>query len=179
MTGNHSTNLQPTLVGSTVIIRPLVEDDRDALFMVACDPLIWAQHPTEDRWTRDGFDLFFDQSLASGGALAIQERTETGSGRMIGSSRYFGYDPAASSVEIGWTFLARDHWGGPTNAEVKRLMLTHAHRFVDRVVLIVDKENARSRRAVEKIGGRPIGTRIDPGGRTSIVYAIDAGGALT
>ena len=179
MTDNHQANLQPTLVGSTVIIRPLVEDDRDALFMVACDPLIWVQHPTTDRWTRDGFDLFFDQSLASRGALAIQERTEIGTGRMIGSSRYFGYDPAASSVEIGWTFLARDHWGGETNAEVKWLMLTHAHSFADRVVLIVDDENIRSRRAVEKIGGRPVGTRTDPGGRTSIVYAVDSGGSIT
>jgi RimJ/RimL family protein N-acetyltransferase len=168
-------NLQPTLVGTTVVIRPLVEADREELFTVASDPLIWAQHPTKDRWTRSGFDLFFNQSLASGGALVIQERTETGPGRIIGSSRYHGYDPAASCVEIGWTFLARDHWGGQTNSEVKRLMLTHAHSFVDRVVLIVDNENARSRRAVEKIGGRPVGTRADTNGRTSIVYAVDAG----
>jgi RimJ/RimL family protein N-acetyltransferase len=151
-----------------------VEGDRDALFAVARDSLIWTQHPTKDRWTRSGFDTFFDQSLASGGALTIRERTKTDAGRMIGSSRYFGYDPSASSVEIGWTFLARAYWGGHTNAEVKRLMLTHAHSFADRVVLIVDNENTRSRRAVEKIGGRPIGTRRDTGGRTSTIYAVDA-----
>lgn len=171
---NGLENLQPTLIGSTVVIRPLVEKDREGLFAVASDALIWTQHPTKDRWTRHGFDPFFDQSLASGGALAIQERSETGAGRIIGSSRYFGYDPATSSIEIGWTFLARDYWGGLTNAEVKRLMLTHAHSFANRVVLIVDDANLRSRRAVEKIGGRSIGTRADPGGRISIVYAIDA-----
>ncbi len=29
------------------------------------------------------------------------------SGRLIGSSRYYGYEPELSEIEIGWTFLAR------------------------------------------------------------------------
>jgi hypothetical protein len=27
-------------------------------------------------------------------------------------SLFHGYDPRRSEVEIGWTFLARSHWGG-------------------------------------------------------------------
>jgi N-acetyltransferase len=95
-------------------------------------------------------------------------------GRVIGSSRYHGYDEAASEVEIGWTFLARSHWGGRYNGEMKRLMLEHAFRFVRNVVFLVGPENRRSRRAVEKIGGRPAGTRPNETGRDSVVYRITA-----
>jgi RimJ/RimL family protein N-acetyltransferase len=162
-----------TLFASTIVIRPLAPEDRQE-FSVARDLLIWAQHPTEDRWTRQGFDAFFDQSIASGGALVIHERAGSGLGRIVGSSRYNGYDPTTSTVEIGWTFLARDHWGKQTNSEVKRLMLAHAHGFARRLVLIVDDKNTRSQRAVEKIGGQAVGTREEPSGRISIIFAVDA-----
>jgi RimJ/RimL family protein N-acetyltransferase len=56
-------------------------------------------------------------------------------------------------VEIGWTFLARQYWGGSYNLEVKRLMLEHAFRFIDTVVFWVGDTNWRSQRAMEKIGG--------------------------
>ena len=78
---------------------------------------------------------------------------------MIGSSRYFGYDPEKREIEIGWTFLARSHWGGKYNGEMKRLMLGHAFQFVDSVILLVGPRNFRSQRAVEKIGGVRTGRR--------------------
>ncbi len=74
---------------------------------------------------------------------------------IIGSSRWQGHDPAlGGSVEIGWTFLARSHWGGRYNSELKRLMLAHAFGFVDRVIFHVGETNLRSRKALENIGGR-------------------------
>jgi hypothetical protein len=57
---------------------------------------------------------------------------------------------------------------------MKRLMLDHAFRFVDRVVFLVGPQNLRSQRAVEKIGGVRMGSRSDAGGRESIVYEITA-----
>ena len=72
---------------------------------------------------------------------------------MIGSSRYYGYEPERSEIEIGWTFLVRSHWGGKANREVKRLMLDHAFTFVDTVVFWVGDENWRSQGAMTKIGG--------------------------
>jgi RimJ/RimL family protein N-acetyltransferase len=96
--------------------------------------------------------------------------------RIIGSSRYFGYDPAANEVEIGWSFLARTYWGGRYNGEMKRLMLDHAFAFVDRVVFIIGPENRRSRRAIEKIGGVLEGMRRDDTGRESVVDVIRAPG---
>jgi RimJ/RimL family protein N-acetyltransferase len=73
--------------------------------------------------------------------------------RLIGSSRYYGHDPERSEIEIGWTFIVRSHWGGPTNREVKRLMLDHAFKFVDTVIFWVGEKNWRSQGAMTKIGG--------------------------
>jgi RimJ/RimL family protein N-acetyltransferase len=74
-------------------------------------------------------------------------------GRIIGSSRYYGYERDLSEIEIGWTFLARSHWGGRANREVKRLMLDHAFTFVDTVIFWVGDHNWRSQGAMTKIGG--------------------------
>jgi RimJ/RimL family protein N-acetyltransferase len=92
---------------------------------------------------------------------------------MIGSTRYHGYDPAASEVEIGWTFLARSRWGGRYNHEMKRLMLEHAFKYVDRVVFLIGPNNIRSQRAVEKIGAVRAGARVSDG-RESLLFAITA-----
>jgi RimJ/RimL family protein N-acetyltransferase len=93
---------------------------------------------------------------------------------VIGSSRFHGYDEAAGEVEIGWTFLARSHWGGGYNREMKRLMLEHAFRFVDRVVFVIDPSNYRSQRAIEKLGAVRTGMRADASGRPSYIFQITA-----
>ncbi len=141
---------QPTLVGKLLVARPLRPGDHEALFAVASDPLVWEQHAEGERHKADVFGRFFTESLESRGALIVHEAASRAA---IGSSRYHGYDEALSEVEIGWTFLARSHWGGRYNGELKRLMLEHAFRFVESVVFYVSPANLRSRRAVEKIGG--------------------------
>jgi RimJ/RimL family protein N-acetyltransferase len=162
---------QPYLRGELLELRPLRTDDFDPLYAVAADPLIWAQHPDPDRYREEVFRVFFRGALDSGGALVAVDRAD---GRVIGSSRFHGYDGAAGEVEIGWTFLARSHWGGRYNGEMKRLMLGHAFRFVRTVVFLVGPQNLRSRRAVEKIGGVLSGTRTNASGRASVVYRIEA-----
>lgn len=143
-------DFQPTLTGERVAVRPLVPADWDDLFAVASDPLIWEQHPANDRYKETVFRQFFRESLDSGGALVVIDKK---SQQIIGSSRYWAYYPERSEIEIGWTFLARAYWGGTYNRDLKKLMLDHAFRFVDRVVFLVGKSNWRSRKAVEKIGG--------------------------
>ncbi len=144
-------DLQPTLKGNLIEIRPLRREDFDALFAAASDPLIWEQHPENDRYTREVFQRYFDGAIESKGAFAIVERK---SGQIIGSSRYCNLNPAIGEVEVGWTFLERVFWGGSYNRELKTLMLDHAFRFVDRVVFVVGEKNFRSQKALEKIGAR-------------------------
>ena len=162
-------DLQPHLRGDLVELRPLRPEDFDALFAAAADPAIWAQHPESDRWTEPVFRRYFAGALASGGAFLVLDAVD---GRVIGSTRFHGHDAAAREVEIGWTFLVRSCWGGPHNAEMKRLLLDHAFRFVDRVVFLIGPYNWRSRRAVEKIGAVLAETRRGPDGRESVVYEI-------
>jgi RimJ/RimL family protein N-acetyltransferase len=162
-------DLQPTLTGDLVILRPLQPTDFDQLFAVARDPLIWEQHPCSDRYQEPVFREFFRDALESGGALLAQDRQD---GKAIGSSRFHGYNPTRSEVEIGWTFLARTHWGGRYNGEMKRLMLDHAFRFVSHVVFLIGPENFRSQRAVERIGAVCIGSRPNKLGQPSVLYEI-------
>jgi N-acetyltransferase len=151
-------DLQPELRGELVALRPLRPDDFSDLYVVASDPLIWEQHPAADRYKEDVFRAFFRDALESGGALLA---TDAKSGKVIGSSRFYGYDGNANEIEIGWTFLARSHWGGIYNGEMKRLMLRHALRFVDRVVFLIGSQNLRSRKAIENLGAVQIGARRD------------------
>jgi len=164
-------DLQPTLRGKLLELRPLRPGDFNGLYAVASDPLIWEQHPANDRWKPEVFKKFFQDALDSGGALVAIDVKD---GRVIGSSRFHGYDERGSEVEIGWTFLARSHWGGTYNREMKELMLGHAFGFVDRVVFLVGSQNLRSQRAVEKIGGVRVGSRIDGEGRVGFVYQMTA-----
>jgi len=166
-------DLQPTLTGTLIEIRPLMPEDFEALFTAASDPLIWEQHPESGRYKREVFQRFFDGAIESGGAFAVIDRR---SGRIIGSSRYWNLKTSESEVEIGWTFLQREFWGGRHNGELKSLMLDHAFRFVDRVVFVVGEDNLRSQQALRKIGAQFVATTERPAQdgtlRRNVIFAI-------
>ena len=162
-------DLQPTLTGSEIILRPLVAHDFQELFGAASDPLIWAQHPDPARGTREGFRLFFEGALRSQACLVA---IDTALKSVIGWSRYSNYLPGAS-ISIGYTFLARSHWGGAANAQMKRLMLRHAFTDVPEVLFTVAERNLRSRRAVEKLGAQRIGAEDTPRwGQVHVIYSL-------
>jgi RimJ/RimL family protein N-acetyltransferase len=160
-------DLQPVLKGDLLELRPLRPGDFEDLYAVASDPLIWEQHPAKDRYQEEVFRAFFRDALKSGGALMAIDLKD---GRVIGSSRFHGYDPQKSEIEIGWTFLARSHWGGSYNMEMKKLMLRHAFQFVRNVIFVIGPQNFRSQKAVEKIGAVLAGARPDG----NLIYQITA-----
>jgi RimJ/RimL family protein N-acetyltransferase len=166
-----SFDLQPVLEGELVRLRPLRPDDWEHLYPVAADPLIWEQHPCNDRYQEAVFREYFREALESGGALLILDAKDN---RVIGSSRFDRYDAEKSEIEIGWTFLVRSYWGGVYNRELKKLMLDHAFRFVRSVVFLVGPHNLRSQKAVEKIGGVREGLTIDEIGRECVLFRITA-----
>jgi N-acetyltransferase len=143
-------DFQPTLVSPSITVRPIAAADWPELFAAGSDPEIWKVHPVRDRHTEAGFRKFFAGAVDSKMGFVFVDRA---SNRLIGSSRYYGYEPELSEIEIGWTFIARSHWGGAGNREVKRLMLDHAFSFVDTVIFWVGEENWRSQGAMTKIGG--------------------------
>src|ERR1700733_12015930 len=90
-------DLQPTLVGETILIRPIRVEDWPAMFGAASDPLIWELHPARERYREPVFREYFDGAIASKSAFAFVDRA---TGEIAGSSRYFGYDPLCSEIEI-------------------------------------------------------------------------------
>jgi RimJ/RimL family protein N-acetyltransferase len=142
-------DLQPTLAGATLLLRPLAPEDFDALHAAACDPEIWALHPEPTRWQREVYARYFESGLAGGGALVAVERS---SGVIVGSSRYYHWKPESGEITVGYTFLVRRLWGGAANREMKALMLDHAFGFARAIWFDVGAGNLRSRRAMEKLG---------------------------
>lgn len=142
-------NLQPTLENDIVKLIPLKETDFETLYKVASDPLIWEQHPNKNRWQRDVFQNFFKGAIESGGAFLIYNAQ---SNEVIGSSRYYDYNPAKKEIAIGYTFYARSHWGGKYNPAAKKLMMDYAFKQVDSVLFHIGALNIRSQKAIEKLG---------------------------
>ena|SRR6218665_1818524 len=142
-------NIQPLLENNRVYLIPLVEGDFESLYQVASDPLLWEQHPNNDRWQKDVFKNFFEGALASNGAFKIVDKT---SGKVIGSTRFYNYDKNSNSVFIGYTFYERAQWGTGVNSSVKKLMLEYAFENIEVVHFHVGAINKRSQIAVERLG---------------------------
>jgi RimJ/RimL family protein N-acetyltransferase len=163
-------DLQPRIRNDLIRLEPLEPDDFDALYAVASDPLLWEQHPNKNRYRREVFEVFFCGALESGGAFCVIDET---TGELIGSSRYYDLDEAKRTVNIGYTFIARNTWGRQYNHALKTLMLEHAFRFVERVIFEVGAGNTRSRKALEKIGAVLIGeANVAYHGEASTLNAI-------
>ena len=145
-------DFQPVLESDYVLLRALQNVDLEPLYQVAKDPMIWEQHPCQ-RNLRPEFEKFFLESIDSQGALTIIDKK---SNAIIGSSRYKPILGLSNGVEIGWTFLSRNYWGGKYNKEIKNLMIEHAFKFVENIVFYIDINNIRSQRAVEKLNGRKL-----------------------
>lgn len=141
-------NLKPTLVSKLLFLRALKLEDFDALYAVASDALIWEQTPYKNRCQQEHFQQWFDVAIKESALLLIDNKTDA----IIGSSRYYDIDEANREVAIGYTFIARDHWGGVTNKELKTLMLSYAFQSFETVWLHIAEDNLRSRKAAEKIG---------------------------
>ena len=146
-------NLQPELEDELIILKPLIKDDFESLYEVAKDPLIWEQHPCSDRYEKGVYKEFFEDSFKSKGAFKIIQKSN---GKVIGSTRFKKITNSENAIEIGWSFLSRDKWGGKYNRAMKKLMIDYALQYVDHVIFYIGKENMRSQKAVEKLGGQII-----------------------
>ena len=146
-------NWQPVLENEFVRLQPLQAVDFEKLYKVAADPLIWEQHPNQNRYKREVFQTFFEGALASGGAFLIYDNEQN---EVIGSTRFYDYDSVNKSVLIGYTFYAKSAWGKGYNYAVKNIMLEYAFQFADKVILHVGAENYRSQKAMAKLPAEKI-----------------------
>jgi RimJ/RimL family protein N-acetyltransferase len=125
------------------------------------------------------FFALAEAGFAAGHALAFAT-VDAETGRVAGSTRFMAIEFAQRRVEIGSTFLGAGYQRTHVNTEAKLLMLEHAFGAwgVNRVELLTDALNERSRVAIARIGAQPEGIlrshRVMPGGRIrdSAIYSI-------
>ena len=145
-----SFNFQPVLKGETISLRPIHESDFDGLFDSASDKKLWEGHPVKNRYKADEFKKWFKSALESDSALVILDQLTN---RIIGSSRFYVVNSEHDDISIGYTFISRQYWGGKTNYEVKKTMLTYAFKYFKVVWFHIAPSNIRSQKATQKIGG--------------------------
>lgn len=146
-------NLQPQLENEHIMLRPLQGDDFEALYEVASDPDIWAQHPNKDRWKKEVFQTFFEGAVQSSGAFLIVDKATE---KVIGSTRFYDYNEQENSLLIGYTFYARSHWSTGTNPAVKKMMLDYIFNYVSKVCFHVGADNIRSQVAITRLGAKKV-----------------------
>jgi hypothetical protein len=167
-------NIQPSLKGDLIAIRPLKAEDYDHLLQAASNPLIWEQHPQSDRYKPEVFLKFFTEAINSKGALVVIDLKTS---EIIGTTRFYDYSAENSSLTIGYTFIMRKYWGGLYNRDLKKLVVNYALQFVNKTLFQVGLNNKRSQQAMEKLGAINTGIEevvISYGPpKKSYIYVID------
>ncbi len=150
----------PTLRGRRVELVPLAIEQADELLAAATiDRATYGF--TEVPATAEHMASYIENLLAkrdSGTDLPFAQRSLSGH-RLVGCTRFHEMRrwrgrQEPDEVEIGGTWLAADVQRTALNTEAKLLLLTHAFEVwrVDRVAIATDQRNARSRRAIERLG---------------------------
>jgi RimJ/RimL family protein N-acetyltransferase len=148
----------PVLDGELVRMEPLAERHREPLRSALSDHAVWRWVKIDAASDPALFDGWFDQALANVAARAefafATVRREDGAA--IGSSRYLALRPDDRGLEIGWTLVSRQAWGGGPNSEAKLLMLEHAFERLGcaRVEFKTDALNERARAALAALPSR-------------------------
>lgn len=146
-----------TLTGQRARLLPMIREHMDALFAAANFPAIWEHTGTSPLTTRDALERYVDTALRErdeGRGIPFVT-TDAVTGEVIGSTRFANFSLPDRRVEIGWTWMRPDRQRTGINGEAKSLMLQHAFDVWGalRVEIKTDVRNARSRAAIERIGG--------------------------
>lgn len=170
------------LEGKTVRLEPLGMEHAEALFAVAQNDEVWQYLAFETPTTIEDMRRFIDIALRNADRgvdvpFVIRFRADN---RIIGSTRYMEIVAHDHCLEIGWTWIARDHWRSVVNTESKYLLLRHAFEVLDanRVQLKTDLRNLRSQQAIARLGAVREGVlrehRIVKGNyrRSSVMFSI-------
>jgi len=121
---------------------------------VGKNPLIWAQHSEKKRGDLAEFQRFFDQGMEQGWGfyVVVSQKTQ----EIVGSTRFYEFNPQNRSIAIGYTFFDPSLWGSGINSAVKKAQLDHAFQQVEQVLFYVYDQYFRSEKAVAEIGAQPI-----------------------
>ncbi|RQO30814.1 N-acetyltransferase [Taibaiella sp. KBW10] len=171
-----------TLEDERVILRPLALSDYEHL-------LPYALHQ-QDIWTYSLIQAIGEDGLQHYLTLALEGRKERReyafsvydkqSGTYVGSTRFYDIQLSNKSVQLGYTWYAKEQQGTGINTHCKFLLLQFAFEQMEmeRVEFRADTNNARSIAAMKSIGCtvegvlRSHGLKPDGSRRDSIVLSI-------
>ena len=170
----------PPLEGYGVAVVPLAEEHREPLRAAAADPRTW-EH-TLTRGDGAAFDSWFAAALADRAAghrvpFAVRRLAD---GRWVGSTSYLDVELRHKRLEIGSTWYEPAACGTAVNPACKLLLLAHAFEVlgVNRVALVTDALNLRSRAAIARLGAVHEGVlrahMVAQGGRVrdTVIFSI-------
>ncbi|MES2463644.1 MAG: GNAT family N-acetyltransferase [Armatimonadota bacterium] len=151
------------LSGEHLVLRPLHVSDTGAMFTYASDPEVTRFLPWEPATEVENVRPFLEDQVARrerreslGLAILLRETNE-----MIGSTDLMDLKRARGEAELGY-LLARPYWGRGLMTEAARLTLEHGfdRLRLNRIRAYADAANQGSRRVLEKVGMRVVGTEI-------------------
>ena len=148
------------LDGTDVRLEPLAQHHLSPLARAIEDGELWKLPVTFVPHPNDLPSFFADaeQAFEHRRELAfatIDKRTA----EVVGSTRFMNIEATHKRCEIGFTFIAERLQRSHVNTEAKYLMLCHAFQQwrVNRVELLTDVLNTKSRNAIGRIGGKQEG----------------------
>ncbi|MBT2143819.1 MULTISPECIES: GNAT family protein [unclassified Rhodanobacter] len=164
-----------------VVLEPLSLDHVPALEAAAADGELWNLAVTSvppPGQARDYVEKAL-QGQADGLMLPFAVR-ETGSGDIVGSTRYYEIDAALPRLAIGYTWYAKRWQKSHLNTACKRLLLEHAFETLGCVAVAfhTDERNEDSQRAIERLGAQREGVlrahkrRTDGSLRNTVCFSI-------
>ncbi|MBX5475814.1 MAG: GNAT family N-acetyltransferase [Clostridia bacterium] len=170
------------LEGPALRLEPLEPRHRDGLLEAAGGDAGIFEWLSLELTSPEAVDQFVAEALearARGVAqpFAVVRKAD---GKILGSTRYMDIDRRNRTLEIGWTWYAREAWGTRVNPEAKYLLLAHAFEAwgANRVTLKTDVKNLRSQAAIRKLGAQYEGTlrnhrvRRDGTLRDTVIFSI-------
>lgn len=146
-----------TLSGETVDLVSLDRSHFAELEKAAMNDRIWEftlnDCSTPEKFNKAYSDALIGREKGSEYAFVVLHKS---SGKIIGSTRFLDIDLHHKKLEIGWTWYHPDYWATEVNLECKLLLLSYCFETLNtnRVQIITDQNNLRSRKAIEKIGGK-------------------------
>jgi len=173
--------IEPSLTGPRIVLRPLAATDAGALVAAAADGELWSLSFTVVP-SAATIDTYIGAALDGHAAGSVMPFVivlrETG--QVIGCTRFWKIDRINRKLEIGHTWLAASWQKTFVNSEAKYLLLRKAFDEMGcvRVQFTTDETNAASRAAILRLGAKEEGVirheRIMPDGRkrNSVRYSI-------
>jgi RimJ/RimL family protein N-acetyltransferase len=146
------------LEGRAVRLEPMTLAHVPALFAAAAAPEIFRYLLIPPFTGLEDATAYVKEALAAKAAetevpFVTVRRSDN---RVVGSTRFIDIRRPHRGLEIGWTWIAPEAQRTAINTEAKYLMLKQAFDVWGalRVQLKTDANNAKSRAAIERIGGK-------------------------